>query len=95
MGYTSAFAPICPLVHSMALLCTGAIQKRAVVDEKDNDSVKVRPMMTIAATGDHRYGDAAIFLPFFKTLRGYIEDPTNFDETKYKANVHYSELKDQ
>ena len=51
--------------------------------------------MTVVATGDHRYGDAAIWVPLLKGLKEYIKDPANFDESKIKANVHYSELKDQ
>ena len=73
----------------MAMLCCGKIEKRAVVGE--NDEIKVAHIMTMVATGDHRYGDAAIFLPFFKTLQGYTEDPAGFDEKNFKENVHYTE----
>jgi len=52
-------------------------------------------MMTVVASGDHRFGDAAIWVPLFRALKLYIEDPVNFDETKVKANMHYSELKDK
>ena len=50
-------------------------------------------MMTLVATGDHRYGDAAIFLPLFHSVRGYVTDPANYDEKKYKDVMHYSEAK--
>jgi len=63
LGYTSAIAPLCPALHQMSLLCTGAIQKRAVVGP--DDKIGVANMMTMMATGDHRYGDAATFIPFF------------------------------
>ncbi len=69
------------------------IEKRAVVDP-ETDKISVAPMMTVAATGDHRYGDAAIFVPFFKMMRLYISDPAGYDESKVKANVHYSERKE-
>ena len=92
MGYQSAHAPLCPVIHAMGLLCTGVIEKRAIVDQK-TDAIKVAKMMTCVGTGDHRYGDAAIFVPLFRTLRAYIEDPLSFDINKMKANVHYSELK--
>lgn len=92
LGYTSAAAPICPVVHAMAYICTGAIQKRACVD--DDDKIVVKKVMTAVATGDHRFGDAAIYIPFFKTFIGYIQDPSNFDEKTYKANQHYSEKKE-
>ena len=76
LGYTSAIGPLCPAAHQMSLLCTGAIQKRVIVGE--NDEIKVAHMMTCIGTGDHRYGDAAIFTPFFSTFKGYITDPANF-----------------
>jgi len=91
LGYTSAIAPLCPIVHQMCLLCTGAIQKRVVVGE--NDEIKIAQMMTCTVTGDHRYGDAAIFIPFFSAFKGYITDPANFDHTKFKDVPHYTELK--
>jgi pyruvate/2-oxoglutarate dehydrogenase complex dihydrolipoamide acyltransferase (E2) component len=91
LGYHSAIAPLCPLVHAISLLCTGAIEKRVIVGE--NDEIKIANMMTCVGTGDHRYGDAAIFIPFFSAFRGYIEDPANFDHTKYKDVPHYKELK--
>lgn len=95
MGYTSAFAPLCPPLQQIALICTGAIEKRAIVDKVDGETIKVANMMTAVGTGDHRYGDAAIMRPFFLTMRAFIEDPENFDEKKYKDVPHYSELKDQ
>mmetsp|Transcript_37979 Transcript_37979/g.46353 ORF Transcript_37979/g.46353 Transcript_37979/m.46353 type:complete len:263 (-) Transcript_37979:253-1041(-) len=32
MGFSSAHAPLCPVVHSMGLLCCGTIEKRPIVD---------------------------------------------------------------
>lgn len=93
LGYNAAHAPLCPSLHCMALLCMGKIEKKPVVGE--GDKIEIASMMQMVATGDHRYGDAAIFIPFFKTLLGYNADPENFDEKKYKETVHYSELKNQ
>ena len=95
MGFTSAYAPLCPPLHSIALMCTGTIEKRTYVDTKDDDKIKVANMMTGVATGDHRYGDAAIMRPFFVTFKGFLENPPEFDETKYKDMPHHSELKSQ
>ena len=92
LGYNSAYPPICPAMHSMALLCTGKIEKRPIVV---NDKVEIANMMTLVCTGDHRYGDAAIFIPFFKNVVAYTEDPENYDEKNYKENAHYSEAKDK
>ena len=95
MGLPMGFAPLCPPVHQLGLMCFGAIEKRAVVDTNDGDKIKVAKMCTAVGTGDHRYGDAAIFVPFFGALKGYVEDPENFDETKFKENARYDELKDK
>ena len=94
MGITSAHAPLCPVVHQMGLLCCGKVEKRAVVDQ-ETDEISVKKVMTVVATGDHRYGDAAIWVPCMKSIHEFMKDPENFDETKIKANVHYSELKDK
>ena len=94
MGFNSAHAPLCPLVHQMGLLCMSKIEKRAIVDQ-ETDEIRAEKMMTVCATGDHRFGDAAIFLPLLKGTVAYIEDPENFDESKLKANVHYTERKEQ
>ena len=92
LGYNSAFAPLCPLVHQMSLICTGKIEKRVIVETKDGvDTMKVASMMTAVGTGDHRYGDAAVFTPFFKVIRDYIEDPANFDHKDHKDVIHYTE----
>ena len=48
--------------------------------------------MQTVSTGDHRYGDAAIFVVFFNVVRDYLSDPENFDHTKYKDIPHYSEV---
>jgi len=95
MGYTAAFAPLCPVLHQLSIICCGAIEKRAVVDKEDGDKIKVANMMTVVASGDHRFGDAAIMRPYFVTMRGYIEDPIGFDEKKFKDVVHYTEVKQE
>ena len=95
MGYNSAFAPLCPPVHQIALICTGKIDKRAIVDKEDGDKIKVANMMTCVSAGDHRYGDAAIMQPFFVTMRGYMEGPADFDEKKYKDVPHHKEVKQE
>ena len=78
LGYTSAFAPLPTPLQVMACICTGAIKKRPIVEE--DGQMKIAHIMSAIGTGDHRYGDAATLTPFFRTLRGYLEDPENFDE---------------
>jgi len=91
MGFTSASAPLCPLLHAMGLLCCGVTEKRAVVDQQTGE-ISAKSMMTVTATGDHRYGDAAIWVPLFKTLKIFMSDPGNFDEKKIADSKHYKEL---
>ena len=95
MGYTSAFAPLCPPLHQISLLCLGKIEKRTWIDTKDEDKIKIANFMTSVATGDHRYGDAAIMAPFFSTMKGFIDDPDNFNEKDHRDVPHYKELKDK
>ena len=93
LGFNAGVAPLAPPLHQMALLCTGKIEKKVIVDQVTNE-IKVGHMMTTIATGDHRYGDAAIFAPFYACFLGFLNDPANFDPTIYKENAHYKELKD-
>ena len=93
LGYKEAFAPLCPIAHTTSLICTGTIEKRPIVNEKGE--IEIADMMTAVATGDHRYGDAAIFIPFFKCVRGYLDDPENFDHTKYPETIHYKEREEK
>jgi len=48
-------------MRSMALVCAGRVEKKAVVIDNE---IKIQDMMNLTATSDHRFGDAATFLPF-------------------------------
>ena len=67
LGYNSGFAPLATNLHQMSLICCGKIEKRAIVETTADgvDNIKIASMMTSVGTGDHRYGDAAVFTPFF------------------------------
>ena len=73
----------------MSLICTGKIEKKPIVNDKGE--IVIADMMTAVSTGDHRYGDAAIFINFFKTLKAYLDDPDNFDHTTLPETIHYKE----
>ena len=64
LNYTSAAAPLCPLLHSMGALCVGSTEKRPIVD-KETGVIKIANMCTMIMTGDSRYGDAACMNPYF------------------------------
>jgi hypothetical protein len=90
LGYQQGFAPLCPPMRGMGLFCIGAIQKKAVVV---NDEIVIQSMMNVTQTGDHRFGDASIFLPLSRCFNGYINDPENFKSADWKENAHWSEKK--
>ena len=58
----------------------GKIVKKVVVV---NDEIVIRPIMTVYVTFDHRYGDAALMSNLLPILKGYFENPENFDALKY------------
>lgn len=91
LGLQRGYAPIAPPMHAMGLFCVGTIDKRPIVNKEGE--IVVADMCSLVGTGDHRFGDAVIFSPLFKCYKGYVEDPKNFDETKYAEKPHYSELK--
>ena len=64
LNYSSAAAPLCPLLHSMGALCMGSTEKRPIVD-KETGEIKIANMCTMIMTGDSRYGDAACMNPYF------------------------------
>jgi len=79
---------LCPPMRSMALICAGRVQKKPIVI---NNEIKIQDIVNLTATSDHRFGDAATFLPFYNVLKGYLEDPLNFKPDNYKRNLHWSE----
>jgi pyruvate/2-oxoglutarate dehydrogenase complex dihydrolipoamide acyltransferase (E2) component len=75
-------------MRSIALLCIGRVEKKALVIDNE---IKIQDVMNVTATSDHRFGDAATFVPFVRGFKGYLKDPANFKPEDYKANVHWSE----
>jgi len=90
IGYQQGFAPLCPPMRVMGLFCVGAVIKKPIVVD---DKIVIAPIMNVTQTGDHRYGDAAVFVPLNMAFKGYIEDPENFKTENFKENAHWSELK--
>ena len=80
MGMAAAFAPLPVHVRCEMLLCSGCVEKKAVVID---DKIEIRPMMSAVITFDHRYGDGAVCLRLYSILRDYIIDPEGFDINKY------------
>jgi hypothetical protein len=49
--------------------------------------------MNATHTGDHRYGDAAIWMPLERCFKGMLTDAKNFDPSTVRENVPYNENK--
>lgn len=61
----------------------GSHQKKPVYDEK-SDTIKAMEIMTGVFTFDHRFGDAAVAGHALNVTTEYIEDPDNFDQSKFR-----------
>lgn len=66
----------------------GRVIKKPVVQD---DKIVIGDVVNTTQTGDHRFGDASIWVPMHKVLIGYIADTKDFDDTKIKQNIHWSE----
>jgi pyruvate/2-oxoglutarate dehydrogenase complex dihydrolipoamide acyltransferase (E2) component len=53
----------------------------------------IKEMMTTVWTFDHRYGDAAQAVKQIKIIKDYVEDPENFDISKYPEAPPYNQTK--
>ncbi|CDW71716.1 2-oxo acid dehydrogenase acyltransferase [Stylonychia lemnae] len=80
LGFEEGFAPIAIPFHSMYTVCSGKVIQRVVVM---NGEIKIRDIMKTVWTIDHRYGDAAIAGRFVKIFKDYVENPQNFDISRY------------
>jgi pyruvate dehydrogenase E2 component (dihydrolipoamide acetyltransferase) len=65
------FNPIINLPNS-AILGVSAIQERAI---PANGEIKIRPIMTLSLTLDHRIIDGVIGAKFLQELKNYLENP--------------------
>jgi hypothetical protein len=72
------------------VVCTGKKRKIPVYDEK-SDSIIAKEIMSSVFTFDHRYGDGAIAASFIAVMQDYIEDPDNFEPSKFKDNISVEE----
>lgn len=89
LGLETGFAPLpCP-IHCMFIICTGKITKKPVVI---NDKIEIREMMNTVWTVDHRFGDATLAVKFIDIIKGYTEDPENFNLDNYPENPPYNQI---
>lgn len=79
-------------MHHMGLFAIGMIKKKPVVD--DEGKIVIGDVMKATATGDHRYGDASIFLPLSRAVELMWADPEKFEEnlSSIPDKLTYEEL---
>jgi pyruvate dehydrogenase E2 component (dihydrolipoamide acetyltransferase) len=75
-GIQHAYAPLSPYYRIPFLILVGEVaQKPVVVD----DEIVARPMVTLAATMDHRYLDGFHAARLARSVREYLDDPKRFE----------------
>lgn len=75
-GIQHAYAPLSPYYRIPFLVLVGEVaEKPAVVDGQ----IVPRPLVTLAATMDHRYLDGFHAARLARSVREYLEDPKRFE----------------
>jgi hypothetical protein len=71
-GIQHAYAPLSPIYRVPLLVLVGEVAKRPVVVD---DDIAIRPIVTLAATLDHRYLDGFHAARLARTVQAYAADP--------------------
>ena len=81
-GLEAGFAPLPPMAN---LLCSwmGAVTEKPWIV---NGEIKIRKILTIVHTLDHRIGDAAIAVKPLKLIKTILENPKLLETLEYKGN---------
>jgi pyruvate dehydrogenase E2 component (dihydrolipoamide acetyltransferase) len=78
LGLDTAYVPLVPYSRVAILLAVGAVKEMPVAEE---GQVKIRKMMRINATFDHRFIDGFHAAVMSRVLRKWLEDPyEHFDK---------------
>ncbi len=75
-GIQHAYAPLSPYYRVPMLVLVGEVAKKAVVVD---DQIEARPVLSAAATLDHRYVDGYHAARIAKSFRSYLEDPKRYE----------------
>ena len=75
-GIQHAYAPLSPYYRIPFLVLVGEVAQKPVVLDGE---IVARPMMTLAATMDHRYLDGFHAARLARSVREYLEDPKRFE----------------
>ena len=63
--------------HESAILAIGAIKKIPIVIEEDEEKVRIRPLMNMTLSVDHRLIDGTVAAHFLNQIKYYLEFPEN------------------
>jgi len=92
LGLTAGFAPV-PPTRACLLACMGMIMDKPWVVDGE---IKIRKIMTVVYTFDHRIGDGAITVKPLKLFKKMIENPAIMEEMKFEgAKMTNPELFDE
>jgi 2-oxoacid dehydrogenase/acyltransferase catalytic subunit len=83
-GAERAYGPLNPWYRVPVLVLVSEVKQRAVVVDGE---IVARPMLTLAATLDHRYLDGAHAGRLVRSARAYLEDPAAFEPEAAAAEV--------
>lgn len=82
-GVGHAYSPLAHYYRVPVLVLVGAIRKSPTVVD---DTVVIRPMLTITATFDHRYVDGYHAAKFADAVRSYCADPARFEPSRHSRD---------
>lgn len=83
LGLTAGFAPMNPMLP-MLTVCMGKVVERPWVV---NGDIKIRKILTIVYSFDHRVGDAAITVKAVNISQKVIENPQLMESLEYDGDV--------
>lgn len=90
---TEGFAPIPTPIYPQFVICTGKVVKKPTVIEAtspdEEDKIVIKPILRAVFTYDHRFGDAQTVIKFANIIKDYVENPENFDISKYTDSIPY------
>ena len=75
-GVQKAYGPLAPLYRIPILALVSEVTQRPVVVDGE---IVARPMLTVTATMDHRYLDGAQAARLARSVRAYLESPSDFE----------------
>lgn len=82
LGLTAGFAPMPPMA-AMIVACMGAVTEKPWVV---NGEIKIRKILTIVYSFDHRAGDGAILVRNLQVMNKMMLNPQLMERLEYDGN---------